>query len=52
MKRDGHAIAERDRAGLIEQQHIHVARGFDRAPAHGEHVALQTRDPFRQCRWR
>ena len=41
VKRDGHAIAERDRAGLIEQQHIDVAGGFDRAPAHGEHVALQ-----------
>ena len=36
----GLAIAERDRAGLVEQQHIHVAGGFDRASAHREHVLL------------
>ena len=41
MKRDGHAIAERDRAGLVEQQHIDVARGLDRASAHRENIALQ-----------
>ena len=31
-------IAERDRAGLVEQQHVHVARGLDRAAGHGNHV--------------
>ena len=41
MKRDGHAIAERDRAGFVEQQHIHVARGFDRASAHRENIPLE-----------
>jgi hypothetical protein len=35
-----HAVAQRDCAGLVEQQHVHVARGFDGAPAGGEHVAL------------
>ncbi len=34
------AVAERDRAGLVEQQHIHVARRFDRAPGHGDHIGL------------
>ena len=36
----GLAIAERDRAGLIQQQHVDVARRFDRAPAHREHILL------------
>ena len=40
------AIAERDRAGLVEQQHIHIAGGFDRAAAHGQHILLhQPIDP-------
>ena len=30
--------AERDRAGLVEQQRLHVARRFHRLPGHGEHV--------------
>ena len=34
------AVAERDRAGLVEQQHVDVARGLDRAAGHREHVAL------------
>ena len=33
------AVAERDRAGLVEQQHVAVARGLDRAAGEGEHVA-------------
>ena len=41
MKRDGHAIAERDRAGFVEQQNIDISGRFDRASAHGEHVALK-----------
>ena len=41
MKRRRHAIAQRDRAGLVEQQHIHVARRFHRASAHRQHVALK-----------
>ena len=40
MKRHRLAIAESDRAGLIEQQHIHVARRFDRASAHRQHILL------------
>ena len=34
------AVAERDGAGLVEQQRVHVARRFDRLAAHGEHVVL------------
>ena len=34
------AVAERDRAGLVEQQDIHVPSRFGRAAAHGEHVLL------------
>ena len=33
------AVAERDRAGLVEQQHVDVARRLDRAPGEREHVA-------------
>ena len=36
----GLAVAERDRAGLVEQEHVDVAGGLDRAPRHREHVAL------------
>ena len=32
------AVAERDRAGLVEQQRVDVARRLDRAARHGEHV--------------
>ncbi len=32
------AIADRDRAGLVEQQRVDVARRLDRAPRFGEHV--------------
>ena len=34
------AVAERDGAGLVEQQRIDVARRFHRLAAHGEHVVL------------
>ena len=34
------AVAERDRAGLVEQQHVDVAGGLDGAARHREHVAL------------
>ena len=34
------AVAHRDRAGLVQQQHVHVAGGFHRAAAHGQHVLL------------
>ena len=40
MERHGLAVAERDRAGFIEQQHIDVARRLDRAPGRGDHVRL------------
>ncbi len=33
-------IAQRDGAGLVEQQRVHVARRFDRAAGHGQHVVL------------
>ena len=32
------AVAERDGAGLVEQQRVDVARRLDRAARHGEHV--------------
>ena len=34
----GHPIAEGDRAGLVEQQRVHVAGGFDRAAGGRDHV--------------
>ena len=37
---DGLAIAQRDRAGLVEQQRVDVAGRFDRATAHRQNVAL------------
>ena len=33
-------VAQGDGAGLIQQQGIHVARRFDRAARHGQHVVL------------
>ena len=33
-----HPVAVRDRAGLVEQQHVDVAGGLDRATAHRDHV--------------
>ena len=48
----GAAIAERDGAGFIEQQRIDVARRFDGASGHGQHVLLDARDPCPRCRWR
>ena len=41
MKRDGHAIAERDRTRFVEQQHVHVTRRFDCSSAHCQHIALK-----------
>ena len=35
----GHAVAERDGAGLVEQQHVHVAGRFDGPAAGGHDVA-------------
>ena len=34
------AVAERDGAGLVEQQRVDVAGRFDRAARHREHVVL------------
>ena len=34
------AVAQGDRAGLIQQQHIHIPGGFDRPPRERNHVAL------------
>ena len=33
-------VAERDRAGFVQQQHVHIARGFHGAAGHGDHVGL------------
>ena len=37
---DGLAIAQRDGAGFVQQQHVHVAGGLDRPARHGDHVGL------------
>ena len=34
----GLAVAQRDGAGLVEQERVDVARGLDRAAGHGQHV--------------
>jgi hypothetical protein len=34
------AVADRDRAGLVEEEHVDVARRLDRAAGHRQHVAL------------
>ena len=39
-KRRGLAVAQGDRPGLVEEQHIDVAGGLDGAPAHGQDVLL------------
>ena len=41
MKPDRHAVSQRDRPGLIQEQHVDIARRFDCAPAHCEDVALK-----------
>ena len=41
QERRGHAVAERDRPGLVEQQHIHVPGGLHRAARQGQHIALE-----------
>ena len=46
-ERGRHAVAQRDRAGLVEQQHVHVTRGLDRPAAGRHHVAADQRG---QCR--
>ncbi len=46
------AVAERDRAGLVEQQHVDVAGRLDRPSGEGEHVvadeAVHAGDPDRR----
>ena len=37
---EGQPVAEGDRARLVQQQGVHVARRLHRAPAHGQHVEL------------
>ena len=39
-ERRGLTVAEGDRAGLVEQQHVHIARGLHGAPGHGDDVGL------------
>jgi hypothetical protein len=36
-------LPKRDRAGLVEQQHVDVAGRLDRAARHGQHVARTRR---------
>ena len=43
----GMSVAERDRAGLIEQYHIDIAGQFDRLAALGENIGLQC--PIHSC---
>jgi hypothetical protein len=38
-----HAVAERDGAGLVEQEHVDVACGFDGAAGGGHDVAADER---------
>ena len=45
-------VAERDRAGLVEQQRRAVARGFDGAAAHARARCAARADPCRRCRSR
>ncbi len=40
---DGHAIAEGDRAGLVEQQRVDVAGGLDGATGGGEQLTFSSR---------
>ena len=37
---DGLPVAQRDGAGLVEQEHVHVTRRLHGAAGHGEHVLL------------
>ncbi len=39
------AVADRDRAGLVEQQHVHVAGGLHGAAGEREHVAAHRAGP-------
>ena len=34
------AVAQRDRAGFVQEQNVHVAGGFDRPSAHRQHILL------------
>ena len=33
-------VSQGDRSSLVEEQHVHVARGFHGAPGHGDDVPL------------
>ena len=39
QERGGHAVAERNGAGLVQQQHVHITGGFDGATARRHDVA-------------
>ena len=41
MKRDCHAVAQSDCAGLVEKQDIDISRRLDRAPTHCQHIPLK-----------
>ena len=47
----GHAVAERDGAGLVEQQRVDVARRLDGAAAHRDARSCAAGGPCRRCRW-
>ena len=52
MNSEAQTVADRDRAGLVEQQHVHVARGLHGAAGEGKYVAaheaVHPRDPDRR----
>ena len=50
IERRGLAVAERDRAGLVEQQHVDVARGLDRAAGGRDRRSPGSCDPCPRCR--
>ncbi len=50
LERVGHAVAEGDRAGLVEQERVDVARRLDRAARLGDHVGSASAGPCRRCR--
>ena len=46
----GHAVTEGDRAGLVEQQRVDIARRFDGAAGFGNDVGAAPAGPCRRCR--
>ena len=51
-ERGGLAVAERDRAGLVQEQHVDVAGRLDRPAATWRSRSPGSSGPCRRCRWR